>query len=37
MTWLYAGSDIIIKSLHLFHSYQLINSKKRADRGFIKT
>ena len=37
MTWLYAGFDIIIKSSHLFHSYQLTNSKKRVDKNFIKT
>ena len=37
MTWFYADFDIIIKSPHSFHSYQLTNSKKRADRDFIKT
>ena len=36
MTWFYVDFDIIIKLSHSFHSYQLTNSKKRVDKGFIK-
>ena len=35
--WLYIDFNIIIKLFHLFHSYQLTNSKKRVNKGFIKT
>ena len=37
MTWFYVDFNIIIKSSHSFHSYQLTNLKKRVDRDFIKT
>ena len=35
--WLYIDFNIIIKSSHLLHSYQLTNLKKRVNKDFIKT
>ena len=36
ITWFYVDFNITIKLFHLFHSYQLTNLKKRANKDFIK-